>query len=58
MQKRKNLMIILSLMLLTIIGTGCSTDENSKALKDDKGKIVALDNKEKPTLLFFFTGNS
>jgi len=58
MQKRKFLLIILSLMLFTIIGTGCSPDENAKALKDDKGNIVALDNKEKPTLLFLFTGNS
>lgn len=58
MQKRKYLMIILSLMLFTIIANGCSPDENAKALKDDKGNIVALDNKEKPTLLFFFTGNS
>jgi len=58
MQKRNYLMIILSLMIFTIIVTGCSPDENEKALKDDKGNIVALDNKEKPTLLFLFTGNS
>jgi hypothetical protein len=56
MQKNKLLMLLLSLMLLTFIGAGCSPDENAKALKDDQGNVVALDNKENPTLLFFFTG--
>jgi hypothetical protein len=56
MQIRKNMMIILFLFLISIIGAGCSPDENAKALKDANGKEVVLDNKDKPTLIFFFTG--
>lgn len=56
MINRKLLMIVFSLMIITVIGAGCSSDENENALKDENGKVVALDNKEQPTLLFFFTG--
>lgn len=56
MLKRKFLILIFSMMVISIIGTGCSSNENKNALKDENGKTVYLDNKEQPTLLFFFTG--
>ncbi|MCM3764577.1 hypothetical protein [Neobacillus niacini] len=56
MLKRKFLILIFSMMVISIIGNGCSSNENENALKDESGKTVHLDNKEQPTLLFFFTG--
>ncbi|WP_156431159.1 hypothetical protein [Bacillus sp. FJAT-29814] len=56
MLKRKFLILIFSMIVISIIGTGCSSNENENALKDENGKTVLLDNKEQPTLLFFFTG--
>jgi hypothetical protein len=44
------------MMAFMLILAGCSSDPNKKALKDDQGNVVTLDNKEKPTLIFFFTG--
>lgn len=51
-------MLMLTLIILTLFTAGCSSDADKKALKDEHGKAVALDQKNTPTLLFFFTGNS
>lgn len=56
MYKKKHFILILSLMMLVIIGAGCTPSEEKSALKDEQGNSVILDNKEKPTLVFFFTG--
>jgi peroxiredoxin len=56
MHKKKHFMLILSLLMLVIVGAGCTPNEEKSALKDEQGNTVSLDNKEKPTLVFFFTG--
>lgn len=56
MYKKKHYILILSLLMLVIIGAGCTPNEEKSALKDDQGNTISLDTKEKPTLLFFFTG--
>lgn len=57
MYKKKNfILLILSLMMLVTIGAGCTPSEEKSALKDEQGNSVILNNKEKPTLVFFFTG--
>ncbi|MEH7250609.1 hypothetical protein V7111_00550 [Neobacillus niacini] len=55
MQKIRHLMLIPTLLILIIIAVGCSTNDKESALRDDQGSIIRLE-KEKPTLLFFFTG--
>jgi len=55
MQKRKYLLGFFLLMAFTFVLGGCS---GNKALLDDNGKEVSLENKDKPTLVFFFTGNT
>lgn len=57
MQKTRFPMLLLSLVILTLIAAGCSSDADKKALKDEQGKVVALDHKNSPSLVFFFTGN-
>ncbi|WP_193747682.1 hypothetical protein [Neobacillus niacini] len=56
MHKKKHFVLILSLLMLVIIGAGCTLNVEKSALKDEQGNTVSLDNKEKPTLVFFFTG--
>ncbi|WP_158587483.1 hypothetical protein [Neobacillus notoginsengisoli] len=55
MRNRKTLLSFFLLMAFTLVLAGCS---GNKALLDDKGKEVSLENKDKPTLVFFFTGNT
>ena len=52
-QNRKYFVVLF--MALTFLITGCS---NNKALLNDDGKEVSLGNKDVPTLVFFFTGNT
>lgn len=56
MHKKKHLILILFLWMLVMIGAGCTPNEEKSTLKDEQGNTVRLDNKEIPTLLFFFTG--
>ncbi|WP_156319895.1 hypothetical protein [Bacillus sp. FJAT-18017] len=44
-------------VILAVVFTlaGCS---GNKAILDDQGKEVSLEKKDKPTLVFFFTGNT
>jgi hypothetical protein len=56
MHKKKHFMLILSILMFVIVGAGCTPNEEKSALKDEQGNTVSLDNKENPTLVFFFTG--
>ncbi|WP_156424390.1 hypothetical protein [Bacillus sp. FJAT-27445] len=55
MRKRKFLPAVLLLMAFALVLAGCS---GKKVLLDEQGKEVSLENKDKPSLVFFFTGNT
>jgi hypothetical protein len=55
MRSRKYLAVILSTIVLMIVMTGCSSN---KQLLNEKGKVVSLENKDTPTLVIFFTGDT
>lgn len=56
MRNSKFFKFLFFMMALALVATGCSPDEDAKALKDEEGIIVSLENKENPSLIFFFTG--
>jgi predicted small lipoprotein YifL len=51
----KTRIFILMLVLMGALIAGCSSD-GPLALKDDQGTDVALENRDQPALVFFFTG--
>ncbi|WP_175384474.1 hypothetical protein [Bacillus sp. FJAT-27225] len=54
--KRRSLYIgFCMLMAVAFALAGCS---GNKAILDDQGREVSFDNKDKPSLVFFFTGNT
>lgn len=55
MRNQKYLVALLLTMAFMVVMAGCSSN---KALLDDNGKEVSLENKDNPTLIFFFTGNT
>lgn len=55
LQNRKYLAGLLSMIVFLVMMAGCSS--NNPLLNDD-GKKVSLGNKDVPTLVFFFTGNT
>lgn len=55
MRKPKYIVVLFLIMVIMAVIVGCS---NNKALLDDNGKEVSLENKDNPTLIFFFTGNT
>ncbi|WP_181884520.1 hypothetical protein [Neobacillus piezotolerans] len=55
MHKRSFLRTVLFLAAFALVMAGCS---GKKVLLDEQGKEVSLENKDKPSLVFFFTGNT
>jgi hypothetical protein len=55
MKSRKYLAVLFSTMVFLLTMSGCSND---KPLLDEKGKVVSLENKDNPTLVIFFTGDT
>jgi len=54
--KKRGLYIGFCVILALVFAlAGCS---GNKSILDDQGKEVSLENKDKPTLVFFFTGNT
>jgi hypothetical protein len=56
MHKKKHHLLILSLLIFVLIGAGCTPNAEKTALKDEQGNTVSIVDKDKPTLIFFFTG--
>jgi hypothetical protein len=54
--KKRGLYIGFCVILALVFAlAGCS---GNKSILDDQGKEVSLESKDKPTLVFFFTGNT